>query len=197
MQAMRLRVVMLAMTVLLLLAVVPDACGQNVIANSQFDANIGGWASYPAITGGGATRLADDGTPTSGCLSLLNPGACDCSAFTTYCASVTPGTPYLFRYFIKHPAGQHMYWTTWTSVNWFANSGCTGNVGTPFFENIPNDLATDVWTERDLGSAVSPANAYSALVTFYIENTGGSGISFLYDDVELINDRLFESDFDS
>ena len=181
----------------LAMLVAATACAQNVIGNPDFDDSnhIGGWASNPATTGGGASWSASEGNTSPGSLQLLNTGACDCQASTTYCAAVTPNTPYTFRFFTKNPGQPHMYWSGWTSVSWYANTGCTGLVDTPFFASIPADLPTGQWTQRDMGSATAPANAYSAQVWFLIDNTGASGISFYYDDVELLNDRVFHSGF--
>jgi hypothetical protein len=171
------------------------ASAQNVILNSAFDSTIDGWVSYPATTGGGASWYGADGIPSPGSLQLLNPGACDCQARAEYCAVIEPNSPYIFRYEVKDSGQSQTSWSGSSSVGLYSDIDCAEMISSPLGEAL-SALPQGAWSERILGAAVAPPNAHSARVTFAIANTGGSGISLLFDNVRLLDDGIFISGFE-
>lgn len=171
--------------------------GQNLVTNSDFDADVTGWT-----TGSTATivwhPLDADGNPLSGSAVVTNlsttPG--DSSGARQCIEGIVGGEFYRAGAEILVPSGQSETGRANVLIQWYVVPGCSSQLGsssTPWID----DLTPDVWLNT-ANTFAAPPGVQAARLRLSVEKDQDSGIlDAHFDGVEFAKEQLFSDGFES
>ena len=179
--------------IILLVLLAPQLSAQSLLSNGTFDSNITPWTSFAT-----PTWIANDGAPASGNGSIefkgnLNNGS---SIYTeSELVQVVEGYRYILASSYKYQTGSIPNGMS-VAIGWYDNQG-------NYLGDYPWDVSFDLsqpgqWLDFDTAVDNIIESATQARVVLYVHQHS-SGTAFntgRFDDVILLQDTVFMSDFD-
>lgn len=183
------------MLMVLLVELAFNASAQNLIVNGYFDNDINNWD----FNHNNASWVSDDGASISGNGSfrfgfILSNNASRWSASEP--VSVTPGYTYEVAVSLKKPSSSAANYVG-TLVYWYDSS--LNLIGQEYFTSEVVPFPDDIWQDT-YAVFKAPESAVQAVIRLTL-SVGGSGnpdeAYALWDDVIMLEDSVFNSNFES
>ena len=170
-----------ALALLLALAVVGAAAGQNLLVNPNFVSDLSGWSIFPS---------SDYAVTWTGALGANAPGAAqiDVNATTRQntlvfqqCVAVSPSTNYDFGAHVRYPSGVAQVPYAEIQVQWFTGGGCSVPDGAAL--STPSVNSPDTWQDLSATSRTSPSGATGAKVSTVLQTLAAGTSQLWFDDI--------------